>query len=39
MGSVASYAERFFEIVGSDVRSFLGPQVAHAAAPTTSRPN
>ena len=40
VGSVASYAERFFDIVGSDVRGFLGPQVAGAgAAPTTSRPN
>jgi hypothetical protein len=40
VGSVASYAERFFDIVGSDVRGFLGPQVGGAAAaPSTSRPN
>ena len=40
VGSVGSYAERFFEIVGSDVRGFLGPQLARVAAtPTTSRPN
>ena len=40
VGSVASYAERFFDIVGSDVRGFLGPQVpGPAGAPTTSRPN
>jgi hypothetical protein len=40
VGSVASYAERFFDIVGSDARGFLGRQVAAAAAaPSTSRPN
>jgi hypothetical protein len=38
VGSVASYAERFFDIVGSDVRSFLGPPAA-AGSPSTSRPN
>jgi hypothetical protein len=26
VGSVASFAERFYEIVGSDVRAFLGPR-------------
>jgi hypothetical protein len=38
IGSVASYAERFFEIAGRDVREVLGP-AAPAAAPVTSRPN
>jgi len=28
VGSVASYAERFYEIVGSDARAFLGPRPA-----------
>jgi len=26
VGSVASYAERFYEIVGGDARAFLGPR-------------
>jgi hypothetical protein len=39
VGSVASYAERFFDIVGSDVRGFLGPQVTNAGAASASRPN
>jgi hypothetical protein len=39
VGSVASYAERFYEIVGCDARASLGPQPAGAPAPSTSRPN
>jgi hypothetical protein len=37
VGSVASYAERFYEIVGGDARGFLGPQPA--GAPVSARPN
>jgi hypothetical protein len=36
VGSVASYAERFFEIVGRDVRPFLQPAPAAGESP---RPN
>jgi hypothetical protein len=39
VGSVASYAERFYEIVGSDARAFLGFQPPAAVAPPSSRPN
>jgi len=39
VGSVASYAERFYEIVGSDARAFLGLQSPAAGAPSASRPN
>ncbi len=35
VGSVASYQERFLEIVGRDVRRFLHP----APAPATEKPN
>lgn len=35
VGSVASYQERFLEIVGRDVRQFLRP----APAPPTEKPN
>ena len=37
VGSVASYAERFYEIVGCDARAFLGPQPAGASV--SARPN
>ena len=37
IGSVASYAERFFEIAGRDVREVL--RASPAAAPETGSPN
>jgi hypothetical protein len=39
VGSVASYAERFYEIVGADARAFLGLKSPAAGAPFASRPN
>jgi hypothetical protein len=39
VGSVGSYAERFYEIVGRDVRSFLGPRSPAAGPPDSARPN
>lgn len=39
VGSVASYAERFYEIVGSDARACLGFPPPAAGAPSSSRPN
>jgi hypothetical protein len=39
VGSVASYAERFYEIVGCDARASLGIQTPAAGASSSSRPN
>jgi hypothetical protein len=39
VGSVTSYAERFYEIVGCDARASLGIQTPAAGAPVSSRPN